>query len=80
MYINFLAGVDFYKPIINFIEKQSKIRLLVGALALGILSGLALYHLVNRFWANRDVQPKDLEVDPVVKKAAGIKLNPAIHL
>lgn len=66
-----LANIDFYSLIVNFIEKQSKIRLLVGAVALGIFAGVALYHVVNRFWANRGVQLKEQQVNPAVKKVAG---------
>ncbi len=71
MRVNFLASVDFYSPVVNFIEKQSKIRLLVGAVALGIFTGVALYHVFSRVWANRNVQPQEQQVDPAVKKAAG---------
>lgn len=70
MRVNFLANVDFYSPIANFIEKQSKLRLLIGVVVIGIFSGLALYHVVARFWSNRVVQPKELEKDSAVKQVA----------
>lgn len=60
MRIGFLSSVNFYSPIVNFIEKQSKLSLVVGAVALGILSGLTLYHVITRFWSNRQVQPTAL--------------------
>lgn len=57
MRVNFLSNVNFYHPLVNFIEKQSRLRLVVGAVALGVLSGLTLYHVMTRFWSNRQVQP-----------------------